>query len=120
MATFSEGVEVIKTTTGAPLHLIWQDNHYTLAATPLRWFERRKWWEEVSRAAPGEGAGLVDREVWRVQMKRDDLTESPLFSFDLVKYFPGEHWRILKIHDALTSGALVTSHEDTGEEFRRD
>lgn len=103
VGTFSDGVEVIQSATGAPLHLILQGVRYTLAATPLRWFERRKWWEEVSRVAPGSGAGLVEQEVWRVEMRRDDQPQAPLQSFDLVKYLPGERWRVLKVHEALIS-----------------
>jgi hypothetical protein len=100
VGTFSESVEVVQSTAGEPLHLVWRGRRYTLAADPVRWYQRRDWWDEQTRAGPGEGVGLVDREMWRVQVRRDG--GQPLRTFDLVHYLPGGHWRVIKVHDALT------------------
>ena len=103
MGIFSEGIEVVQTAAGLPLRLVWRGIRYTLAADPVRWYERRNWWDEVTRAAPGAGAGLVDREIWRVQVRRDGGADSTaMLTLDLVKYLPAGRWRIIKIHDALT------------------
>ncbi|MCQ9163836.1 MULTISPECIES: DUF6504 family protein [unclassified Arthrobacter] len=103
MGTFSEGIEVVETAAGLPLHLAWRGGRYTLAAEPLRWYRRRNWWDEETRAAPGTGAGLVDREIWRVQVRRDGGSRNaPLLTLDLVRYLPSGRWRVIKIHDALT------------------
>lgn len=102
MGTFSEGIEVWLTAAGLPLHLLWRGRRYTLAADPVRWYERRNWWDEETRAAPGAGAGLVDREIWRVQVRRDGgAGGTPLLTLDLVRYLPAGRWRVIKIHDAL-------------------
>ncbi|WP_288026062.1 DUF6504 family protein [Arthrobacter sp.] len=102
MGTFSDGIEVKESTGGLPLHLAWRGSRYTLAAEPVRWYRRRNWWDEETRAAPGAGVGLVDREIWRVQVRRDKASgDAPLLTLDLVRYLPAGRWRVIKVHDAL-------------------
>ncbi|MDQ0276342.1 hypothetical protein QO003_000645 [Arthrobacter silviterrae] len=102
VGTFSDSVEVSLSTAGVPLHLLWQGRRYTLAAEPLCWYQRRNWWDEETRAARGDGIGLVDRQIWRVQVHRDGAPAgAALTTFDLVRYQPGERWRIIKVHDAV-------------------
>jgi hypothetical protein len=102
MGIFSDPVEVVLSTAGLPLRLLWHGRRYTLGAEPLRWYERRDWWVEEDRAERGHGAGLVDQEMWRVQARCDGPgTPCELRTFDLVRYLPGDRWRIIKIHDAL-------------------
>ncbi|HEY8700800.1 MAG TPA: DUF6504 family protein [Arthrobacter sp.] len=107
MGMFSESVDVVCTAAGQPLELQWAGKRYTVCAEPVRWYERRQWWAEVSRAPLGSGPGLVDHEIWRVQVMAADspggskgATEMPL-TLDLTRHIGSGRWRILRIHDAL-------------------
>ncbi|MDJ0355479.1 DUF6504 family protein [Paenarthrobacter sp. PH39-S1] len=99
MGTFSEPVEVIRSAAGLPLRLNWQGRSYIIGAEPLRWYERRKWWAEESRAERGHGAGLVDHEIWRIQARLDG--RGPLCTFDLSHHPDSGRWRLLQVHDAV-------------------
>ncbi|WP_342667709.1 DUF6504 family protein [Arthrobacter castelli] len=96
---FSESVEVVCSPSGQPLRLQWGNRSYKIAADPLRWYERRKWWEEELRAERGRGAGLVDHEIWRVQARANEQSE--LRTFDIAYQADTGRWRIVKIHDAV-------------------
>ena len=69
MGMFSESVDVDCTASGQPLKLRWAGRQYTVCAEPVRWYERRQWWAEERRAPLGSGPGLVDHEIWRVQVR---------------------------------------------------
>lgn len=110
MGMFSESVDVDCTTAGQPLRLRWAGRDYSLCADPVRWYERRQWWVEESRAPLGRGPGLVDHEIWRVQVREDtptgrkpaaqpEVQES--LTLDLVRHAASGRWRLLRIHDAL-------------------
>ncbi|WP_026535688.1 DUF6504 family protein [Arthrobacter sp. H14] len=99
MGVFSESVEVVCSSAGQPLSLVWQNRTYEIEAEPLRWYQRRKWWEEELRAERGRGAGLVDHEIWRVQARVNDRSE--LRTLDIVHQVDTGRWRLLKIHDAV-------------------
>ena len=98
---FSESVDVACTPAGQPLHLEWAGRHYTVCAEPVRWFERRQWWAEESRAPIGSGPGLVDHEIWRVQVRRADSPDPQSLTLDLTRHVGSGRWRLLRIHDAL-------------------
>ncbi|WP_427174899.1 DUF6504 family protein [Arthrobacter sp. 92] len=105
MGLFSEGVDVLCTPEGQPLELRWSGRHYTVCAEPLRWYERRQWWAEETRAPLGTGPGLVDHEIWRVQVRPSgNLAKTepaePL-TLDLTRSISSGRWRLLRIHDAL-------------------
>jgi hypothetical protein len=107
MGMFSESVDVVCTAAGQPQELQWAGRHYTVCAEPVRWYERRQWWVEESRAPLGSGAGLVDHEIWRVQVRAadsprgsTDATDEPL-TLDLTRHIGSGRWRLLRIHDAL-------------------
>lgn len=101
MGMFSESVEVECSSAGAPLRMSWHGNSYLIEAEPVRWYERRRWWEEEVRAERGRGAGLVDDEIWRVQARIDGL--GPLYTFELSHYLGSDRWRLLRLHDAVRS-----------------
>ncbi|MCU1572532.1 MAG: hypothetical protein JWO93_614 [Micrococcaceae bacterium] len=98
MGMFTQSVEVSCAQNGLPLRLEWQGRTYRLGAEPVRWYERRNWWEEESRAAAGAGAGLVDSEIWRVQARLDG--QGPLLTFDLSRHVGSGRWRLIRLHDA--------------------
>ena len=115
MGMFSESVDVTCSAAGQPASLQWAGRRYTVCAEPLRWFERRQWWAEETRAPLGSGPGLVDHEIWRVQVQADSrpvdsgradrpaaghLAEETL-TLDLSRHLGSGRWRLLRIHDAL-------------------
>ncbi|MCO4256980.1 DUF6504 family protein [Pseudarthrobacter cellobiosi] len=106
MGMFSESVDVVCTPAGQPLKLQWAGRHYTVCAEPVRWYERRQWWAEVRRAPLGSGPGLVDHEIWRVQVRADPRSAAPRdtgepLTLDLSRHVGSGRWRLLRIHDAL-------------------
>ena len=100
MGMFSESVDVACTPAGQPQSLDWAGRHYDLCAEPVRWFERRRWWVEEQRAPLGSGPGLVDSEIWRVQV-RDAGAPERILTLDLSRHAGSGRWRLLRIHDAL-------------------
>lgn len=100
MGMFSESVDVDCTPTGQPRSLEWAGRHYDVCAEPVRWFERRQWWAEEMRAPLGGGAGLVDHEIWRIQV-RDAGHPDETLTLDLSRHAGSGRWRLLRIHDAL-------------------
>ena len=106
MGMFSESVDVVCAPSGQPLELDWAGRHYTVCAEPVRWYERRQWWAEEQRAPLGSGPGLVDHEIWRIQVRADSRgadsrsAGEPL-TLDLTRHIGSGRWRLLRIHDAL-------------------
>lgn len=107
---FSESVDVVCSATGQPESLTWAGASYTVCAEPVRWYERRQWWAEDSRAPLGSGPGVVDHEIWRVQVlparmaPRSAAPEEPAagpLTLDLTRHIRSNSWRLLRIHDAL-------------------
>lgn len=107
MGMFSEGVDVLCSPSGEPRELTWAGRNYTVCADPVRWFERRQWWAEEQRAPLGSGPGLVDHEIWRVQVHiqggRADTADAGTLTLDLTRHVASGRWRLLRIHDALVS-----------------
>ncbi len=109
MGVFSESVEVVCNQAGQSMRLRWNGQDYEVQGEPLRWYERRQWWAEERRAPLGSGAGLVDHEIWRVQvgLQGNDgrgVSRSGL-TLDLVRHVGSGRWRLLRIHDALRSNS---------------
>ncbi|MBD1536921.1 DUF6504 family protein [Pseudarthrobacter sp. NKDBFgelt] len=106
MGMFSESVEVDCTADGEPSGLLWAGRSYAVCAEPVRWYERRQWWAEETRAPLGSGPGVVDHEIWRVQVlpstpaRGTEAAEEPL-TLDLTRHIRSGRWRLLRIHDAL-------------------
>lgn len=101
MGLFSESVDVLCSSSGVPLKLDWGGRHYTVCAEPVRWYERRQWWAEEQRAPLGSGPGLVDSEIWRVQVRLASSAGPETFTLDLTRHVGSGRWRLLRIHDAL-------------------
>jgi len=105
MGMFSETVDVLCSASGQPVSLQWAERHYTVCAEPVRWFERRQWWAEESRAPLGSGPGLVDHEIWRVQVRAEPAETGHLkqetLTLDLSRHLGSGRWRLLRIHDAI-------------------
>ncbi|WP_347107616.1 DUF6504 family protein [Paenarthrobacter sp. S56] len=107
MGLFSESVDVICTEEGLPQAVNWRGNNYQVCTDPVRWYERRNWWAEETRAPLGTGAGLVDHEIWRVQLNEATGTDAGKFiTLDLVRYVGSGRWRLVRIHDAAPTRAV--------------
>ncbi|TLM87527.1 DUF6504 family protein [Pseudarthrobacter sp. NamE5] len=106
MGMFTESVDVVCNPEGQPQSLVWAGMSYSVCAEPVRWYERRQWWAEESRAPLGSGPGLVDHEIWRVQVVLSQAgldggaADEPL-TLDLTRQIRSGRWRLLRIHDAL-------------------
>ncbi len=101
MGVFTQSVAVERTAAGAPARLEWDGRTYVVAAEPVRWFQRRRWWTEERRAERGRGAGLVDHEVWRVQVRLARAPRSALLTLDISHHLDSGRWRLIQIHDAV-------------------
>jgi hypothetical protein len=108
MGMFSESVDVVCTPSGQPLQLQWAGRQYTVCAEPVRWYERRQWWAEEKRAPLGSGPGLVDHEIWRVQVLAADnpngsggSTPVEPLTLDLNRHVGSGRWRLLRIHHGI-------------------
>ncbi|MCY1674625.1 DUF6504 family protein [Pseudarthrobacter sp. SL88] len=110
MGMFSESVDVACTPDGLPRSLVWSGRTYDICAEPLRWYERRQWWAEESRVPLGSGPGMVDHEIWRVQVlprmspgRPSGMESQPIepLTLDLTRHIRSGKWRLLRIHDAL-------------------
>ncbi|TQJ36617.1 hypothetical protein FBY36_3918 [Arthrobacter sp. SLBN-122] len=105
---FSESVDVVCSAAGQPESLTWSGKPYLVCAEPVRWYERRQWWAEDTRAPLGSGPGVVDHEIWRVQVQPAPASfplgsgegAEPL-TLDLTRHIRSGRWRLLRIHDAL-------------------
>ncbi|VXB39302.1 conserved hypothetical protein [Arthrobacter sp. 9AX] len=114
MGMFSESVDVSCAPDGQPVAVTWGGRSYAVCAEPVRWYERRQWWAEETRAPLGSGPGLVDHEIWRVQVQPSSPgnggpgnggpgaagQDEPL-TLDLTRHIRSGRWRLLRIHDAL-------------------
>ncbi len=107
MAMSSESVDVACKPDGQPVSLQWAGRSYSVCADPVRWYERRQWWAEESRAPLGSGPGLVDHEIWRVQVLPSGTgsgtakEQDEALTLDLTRHIRSGRWRLLRIHDAL-------------------
>lgn len=110
----TQAVDVTTDPEGRPVAVRWDRHSYAVVAEPVRWFARRRWWLEESRAERGR-EGLVAQEVWRVQLEDDRpgflRLNSPQTqthcTVDLSKAMPSGRWRLLRIHETPAEPELV-------------
>ena len=106
MGTFTQSVAVECTQDGAPARLRWEGREYVLAERPLRWFERRRWWAEEVRAEKGRGPGLVDHEIWRLQVSLARAAHAPVRTLDIAHHLDSGRWRLVRVHEPAVAGTL--------------
>jgi hypothetical protein len=102
VGVFTQSVGVERDTHGVPRYLDWNGRRYVVAAEPVRWYERRKWWVEERRAERGRGPGLVDHEIWRLQVRLASARTAPLVTLDLAHHRDSGRWRLIRAHDGNT------------------
>ncbi|MDZ5078453.1 DUF6504 family protein [Nesterenkonia sp. HG001] len=86
--------------TGIPHRLCWRDRWHAVVEEPVRWFERRRWWLEDARVERGRGAGVVDHEIWRLQIRLEAASRAVPRTVDLSRHAGSGRWRLLRVHDA--------------------
>lgn len=96
---FTQSVGVAPDGHGVPRYLEWAGRRYVVAAEPVRWYERRKWWVEERRAERGRGAGLIDHEIWRLQVRLARARNAPLLTLDVAHHRDSGRWRLVRVHD---------------------
>lgn len=105
MGIFTEGITVECPPGGTPVRLSWRGECWSVCDEPLCWYERRPWWERETRMPPGEGVGMVDTRIWRLQVRKEDphglSDDGGGLTLDVVQQRPGGSWRVIKIHDAV-------------------
>lgn len=85
---------------GVPRRLSWRERRHVVVAEPVRWFERRRWWDEESRVERGRGAGVVDHEIWRLQVRLEAAAGAEARTLDLSRHVGSGRWRLLRVHHA--------------------
>ncbi|HKU12688.1 MAG TPA: hypothetical protein VJQ61_15845 [Sinomonas sp.] len=76
---------------GAPYSFRRGDRSWRVAAEPVHWFERVRWWNGALRLS--RGASRVDVEVWQVQAAAG-LRGGGLRTFELVRDQLGGGWSL--------------------------
>ncbi|MCY1159994.1 MAG: hypothetical protein MOP51_3019 [Citricoccus sp.] len=99
VGVFTQSVGVERDAQGRPRYLVWEGRRYVVAAEPVRWYERRKWWVEERRAERGRGAGLIDHETWRLQVRLAAARRAPLLTLDIAHHRDSGRWRLIRAHD---------------------
>ncbi|GAA2042838.1 hypothetical protein GCM10009720_24420 [Yaniella flava] len=101
MGTLTQSIHVTCTTAGIPLRMLYGGRSYTVKAEPQRWYVRRRWWAEEHRAELGHGPGLVDYQVWRVQVSLTRAQNAPILTLDISHHIESGRWRLVQVHDAM-------------------
>lgn len=104
MGMFTESIQVSCTPNGVPLRISWRGCDYRLVAEPQCWFERRKWWDENLRVPRGVGAGMVDYEMWRLEVTQV-AGHGPTWSVDVSFDPQSTRWRLVRVNRDMPIGA---------------
>lgn len=96
MGFLTQSIQVDVTTSGMPLRVTWQGRVYKVVAEPVRWFERRRWWEHPEPGEAGPGGGVIDHELWRLQVRLAPGEE--VTTFDVSHRIGTSRWRMICVH----------------------
>ncbi|MFJ2662664.1 hypothetical protein [Arthrobacter koreensis] len=88
-----ETAAVRLTAEGTPLSFVYQGRTWKVAADPVRWFERTRWWEESPRMPKDQGL-LIDVEVWQLQARLGRSSKSDLVTFVIVRNRNTGEWAV--------------------------
>lgn len=89
----TDSVSVTTDSAGVPVYLIWGGRQWSVAAEPVRWFERVSWWERERRFPLG-GDKSIDLEIWQVQARLGRNPQNALTTFELIRERNGAGWSI--------------------------
>lgn len=88
-----EEVEVRTSAAGVPVAVVRKGRVWTVGAEPVRWYERRPWWDEKKRMPLG-GPSRIDVEIWQVQVRPYRAATHPLVTLELEHDRDSNDWRI--------------------------
>lgn len=70
---------------GVPVAFELDGRSWVVGAEPVRWYERRKWWETDRRMGrPGESR-VIEIQVWQLQARLGRNPSSDLVTFEVIR-----------------------------------
>ena len=94
MIQVDEKVKVLTNQKGEPVRFSWRNGSYQVTSRPERWYSRKPWWLEASRAQRGIGAAVMEVEMWRLSAAKG--ISSPA-QFELVHNQLDDRWQLVRI-----------------------
>ena len=92
MIAVDENVKVLTNQQGEPVRFSWRNGSYQVTSRPERWFSRKPWWLEASRAQRGIGSGVLEVEMWRITAAKGVSSPS---EFELLH--SNDRWQLVRI-----------------------
>ncbi|WNB89601.1 DUF6504 family protein [Glutamicibacter protophormiae] len=80
---------------GVPREVVHRGRVHRVVEPPVRWYERRNWWESEDRVPRESRTSMVDRELWQVQALQGGTT-APC-TFRLVRNQVSDRWQLLGV-----------------------
>lgn len=96
MIRVDETVAVAVNDTGEPIGFKWRNANFLVANKPMRWFARREWWKEASRAQRGIGTDIIEVEMWRLMAS--DLKQQTCQQYELIHRVGKDDWRLILVY----------------------
>jgi hypothetical protein len=92
MISVDENVKVLTNQSGEPVRFSWRNGSYQVISRPERWFSRKPWWLEASRAQRGIGSEVLEVEMWRITASKGISSPS---QFELLH--SNDRWQLVRI-----------------------
>jgi len=94
MIQVDERVTVLTNQAGEPVRFSWRNGNYKVVSRPERWYSRRSWWLEASRAQRGIGADVLEVEMWRLSATKGIGSPS---QFELIHSQIDGGWQLVRV-----------------------
>jgi hypothetical protein len=94
MIAVDETVKVLTNQAGEPVRFSWRNGSYQITSRPERWFSRKPWWLEASRAQRGIGPAVLEVEMWRITASKGINSPS---EFELLHNQDNDRWQLVRI-----------------------
>lgn len=94
MMQVHERIKVLTNQAGEPVRFSWRNGTYLVTSKPERYFSRRSWWQEASRAPRGIGSSVLEVEIWRLSAAKGALSPA---QFELVYSHQECNWQLVRI-----------------------
>lgn len=69
---------------GIPVSFELEGRTWVVVVDPVRWYERRSWWETDGRMGRQGESRRIDIEVWQLQARLERSPSSDLITFEVV------------------------------------
>lgn len=94
MIQVDETVKVSTNQAGEPVRFSWRNGSYQVTSRPERWYARKPWWLEASRAQRGIGSQILEVEMWRITASKGISSPN---QFELTHSQPDDGWQLVRI-----------------------